>query len=272
MASAAYTDCILLFGDSLTQAWSPGSLAQRMAEHYLRRLDIVNRGYGGYNSDWASPVFEQIFTKASVREAGQSQAVRMITIWFGANDAVLPGQRQHVPLDRYKTNLSKLISLIRSPASEWYSPQTKIILINPPPIIETAWHLSSLQKWRDFGSKGDPPTPNRDRRVTKQYAEACVEVAKAEGVDVIDFWNTLVQRAGGEEPERLAPFFYDGLHLTAEGYKVLFEALKGLINSKYPELNPETMEMRMPHWADVGLDAPEKAFEGVQRRRLIGEL
>lgn len=37
-------------GDSLTQAWTPGSLAQRMSEHWLRRLDVLNRGYGGYNS------------------------------------------------------------------------------------------------------------------------------------------------------------------------------------------------------------------------------
>lgn len=61
--SASYSDAIFLLvswcprileadnqGDSLTQAWGPGSLAQRMAEHWLRRLDVLNRGYGGYNS------------------------------------------------------------------------------------------------------------------------------------------------------------------------------------------------------------------------------
>lgn len=61
--AASYTDAIYLLvscgaalvqltwqGDSLTQAWTPGSLAQRMSEHWLRRLDVLNRGYGGYNS------------------------------------------------------------------------------------------------------------------------------------------------------------------------------------------------------------------------------
>jgi hypothetical protein len=34
-------------GDSLTQAWSDGSIAQRLSEYWLRRLDVLNRGYGG---------------------------------------------------------------------------------------------------------------------------------------------------------------------------------------------------------------------------------
>lgn len=38
----------------------------------------------------------------------------------------------------------------------------------------------------------------------------------------------------------------DGLHLTSEGYAVLFKAVSGLILATYPELNPETMPMRMP--------------------------
>jgi hypothetical protein len=36
-----------LQGDSLTEAWSAGSFAQRMAEAYSRKLDIINRGFGG---------------------------------------------------------------------------------------------------------------------------------------------------------------------------------------------------------------------------------
>lgn len=47
MAASFYTDAVLLLGDSITQAWSEGSFAQRLSEYYLRRLDILNRGYGG---------------------------------------------------------------------------------------------------------------------------------------------------------------------------------------------------------------------------------
>ncbi|KIO17862.1 hypothetical protein M407DRAFT_84542, partial [Tulasnella calospora MUT 4182] len=55
-------DQILLFGDSITQgAWEEGGFAQRLACQYVyaRKLDVINRGLSGYNSEWAMPVFEQ---------------------------------------------------------------------------------------------------------------------------------------------------------------------------------------------------------------------
>nr|XP_018264335.1 GDSL Lipase/Acylhydrolase [Kwoniella dejecticola CBS 10117]OBR86493.1 GDSL Lipase/Acylhydrolase [Kwoniella dejecticola CBS 10117] len=246
MASPAYTDAIMLFGDSLTQAWSDGSLSQRMAEYYLRRCDIVSRGFGGYNSDWAIPVFEQVFATKEAREKGYAQNVKLITIWLGANDATLPGEPQCVPLDRYKSNLVKLVQLIRDPSSAYHSPDTKIVLINAPPIIEDAWVEARIEKWKSFGSTGPKPEQNRDKAVTKAYAEAAIEVAKEQKVEIVDVWTAIVETAGGEGAEQLAPYFYDGLHLTSEGYAVLFKALSSLIITKYPKLNPETMPMRMP--------------------------
>lgn len=47
----------LMFGDSITQqSFAPGGLGQAMADDYQRRLDMVNRGYGGYNSLWGLEV------------------------------------------------------------------------------------------------------------------------------------------------------------------------------------------------------------------------
>lgn len=41
----------VLFGDSITQhSWMLGGLGQHLSEAYQRRMDIVNRGYGGYNT------------------------------------------------------------------------------------------------------------------------------------------------------------------------------------------------------------------------------
>lgn len=120
---------------------------------------------------------------------------------------MLPGETQHIPLDRYKANLAKLISLVRDASSEWYSPDTKVVLITPPPIIEPARQAGQLQRWKEFGSEGEPPKLDRDRKVTKQYADAVLAVAAEQEVAVVDFWHELVERAGGEEPEKLAPYF-----------------------------------------------------------------
>ncbi len=41
--------------------------------------------------------------------------LRLLTIWFGANDAVLPEFVQHVPLDEFAANLRTLIQMVRAP-------------------------------------------------------------------------------------------------------------------------------------------------------------
>lgn len=59
--AAPIMDTIMLLGDSITQGgWQAGGFAQRLAYVYARKLDVLNRGLSGYNSDWAIPVFKQV--------------------------------------------------------------------------------------------------------------------------------------------------------------------------------------------------------------------
>ena len=121
MALAGYQDAAFLFvsraslqnllpradrqGDSITQACTAGSLFQRTAQFYLRRLDVINRGFGGEPLVWrhtdnrvqlgmvctgrdltyfrAIPVFETVFPKKDKRDSGCAQSVPLMTIWFG---------------------------------------------------------------------------------------------------------------------------------------------------------------------------------------------
>jgi len=54
-------DTIMLLGDSITQGgWQAGGFAQRLAYVYARKLDVINRGLSGYNTEWAIPVFKQV--------------------------------------------------------------------------------------------------------------------------------------------------------------------------------------------------------------------
>ena len=113
-------------------------------------------------------------------------------IWFGANDAALPVRDQHVPLDRYKANLSKLIWMVRSPDSPRYSPDTRIILMTPPPC--------NTEQWGERQASQTPPRPNdRDFAVTRTYADAAREVGAKEGVAVADTWTKIFEAAGKEE-------------------------------------------------------------------------
>jgi hypothetical protein len=62
--------------------------------------------------------------------------------------------------------------------------------------------------WRQNGSNGPKPTEiDREPANTKKYVEACLEVAKEQGVEVVDAWQAVVDQAGGSDPGSLAPYF-----------------------------------------------------------------
>jgi isoamyl acetate esterase len=135
-----------------------------------------------------------------------------LTIWFGANDACLPGKQQHVPLETYKDNLTKLIHLVRDPESEWHSPETRIILFTAPPV--------NPSQWLDWLRQTDPDAEyDRDFNLTKQYAEAAKEVGAKENVPVVDTWTLLFKTADNDE-KNLPQLLSDGLHLNQKAYKV----------------------------------------------------
>ncbi|OAX39179.1 hypothetical protein K503DRAFT_799840 [Rhizopogon vinicolor AM-OR11-026] len=50
--AANVQDVIMLIGDSITQnGWEQGGFAQLLAERYVRKLDVLNRGFSGYQTD-----------------------------------------------------------------------------------------------------------------------------------------------------------------------------------------------------------------------------
>jgi len=127
--------------------------------------------------------------------------VQLLTIWFGANDAALLPSPQHVPRDRYKANLIHLVNMVKCSTSAYYSPDTRIILITPPPVNTHQWPVG-----RAFAE-------------TRSYAEAVKEVGVQVGVPVADVWTEIWEAAGRDE-RALEQFLYDGLHLNAAGYEV----------------------------------------------------
>ncbi|KAI7083977.1 hypothetical protein KC356_g7096 [Hortaea werneckii] len=59
----------------------------------------------------------------------------------------------------------------------------------------------------------------------------------------------------------------DGVHLSAEGSRVLFGELMTVIDKHYPELMPNALRMRLPAWDDVDLwTAVEKDGSSEQQR------
>ncbi|KAG8826461.1 hypothetical protein FRC18_010066 [Serendipita sp. 400] len=242
MSVAPTQDAIVLFGDSITQGgWEAGGFAQKLAYSYGRKMDVINRGFGGYNTEWALPIFEKMFTKKENHSAYQK--CKLLTIWFGANDACLSFSRQHVPLARYKENLQWMVRSLREQDSEYYSPSTRIIFITPPPIQE--------DRWAGLLADRDPPQEkDRTWEHTKAYVEAVKETANDLNVPYVDAWDAL-WRAAGEQQPALNMFMTDGLHLTKEGYEIVYNELIDVIARAYPELHPDNLPQVFPAWDSV---------------------
>lgn len=233
-----------------------------MAQAYSRKLDVLNRGFGGYNSEWALPIFDEIFKPSSTSPSGvesNSTSVRLVTIWFGANDACLPVGPTHLPIEKYSANLKHYVDSLLNPKSAYYQPNAHVLLITPPPICKAQRDEHKLQylpqnRWQD-----------RTLANTALYKDAVLSVvqearannlfarienkARKSKVAVVNVFDRILEEAGSEDDEDLRPFFTDGLHLTEKGYAIVFEEVMKVVKAEFAGLDPEdqsVLPLRFP--------------------------
>lgn len=158
---------------------------------------------------------------------------------------------QSLPLDKYVANLNHYISSLVEPASEYYQPEARIVLITPPPLV----HSMRLEQPLPSNVEKKDQGKERDLEHTRKFKDACLTIGeewagKTQGkVQVLDAWKAIVDAAGSERDDQLRPFFTDGLHLTAKGYRVLFDELMEVIHSSgWEDLSPNQMRMTVPRY------------------------
>ncbi|XP_028907687.1 isoamyl acetate-hydrolyzing esterase 1 homolog [Ornithorhynchus anatinus] len=226
---------VLLFGDSITQfSFQKDGWGSLLADKLVRKCDVFNRGFSGYNTKWAKIILPRIIKKSSTAENPVA-----VTIFFGANDSALKDEnpKQHIPLDEYVENLKAMIQYLESVDV----PGNRVILITPPPLCESAWEKECIAQ----GCK-----LNRLNMVAGEYAKACVQVAKECGTEVLDLW-TLMQK----DNQDFTSYLSDGLHLSAKGSEFLASLLWPLLEKKLA-----TLPLILPCWRDVSELNPEQSL------------
>lgn len=222
------------------------ALAPALQQAYIRRLDIINRGFSGYNTELALKVLPKIMPDP------EHARVRYLAILFGSNDACFleAENGQHVPLDKYKKNLVKLLT---HPVVEAHKP--RLILITPPPVEER--RLEHRVKSQGYTKL------NRSNERTKQYADASREVANEMNIACLDLWSAFMAKAGWKDgqplcgaidlPENvvLRGLIHDGLHLTPEAYHLFYEEMMKVIGDKWPDEMPNRLPYVIPTWDDT---------------------
>jgi len=147
--------------------------------------------------------------------------------------------------------------MVRSPSSEYYSPETRIVLISNPPV-------NTYQRGAELASRDPPKECDREFEFTKLYAEAVVTTAKEERVAVADVWTVLWEAAGKDE-RALSAYLSDGLHLNAKGYELAYDAVNESIKHSYPEIYHENLQYVFPRHDELD---PSNVRESVRARRL----
>lgn len=270
MALSTGREKIVLFGDSITQrsfSVSECGWGAYLADRYQRRVDVLNRGFSGYNSDWFLRYAATDDGKEDLFGRGEGEGVKLVTIFFGANDASDPtlNARQHIPLDRFKSNIQEIASLIRKN----FGAEAKIIVMSPPPVD----HEGRLKFQKEQYKEKATGKLERTLERSGEYSLAAKEAAKELNVPFLDLWtNMQFTSSKVEKPWR--NYLCDGLHLSSEGNKFVGDALMGLIDEEFPELAvkgvPETggansasssfLKRAGPWHDEIDYTQPEKAF------------
>ncbi|KAI8466391.1 MAG: SGNH hydrolase-type esterase domain-containing protein [Monoraphidium minutum] len=232
---------ILLFGDSLTErSLDPqGGWGAALAHHYARKADVINRGFGGYNSRWALPVLEQVLSQVK----GSGQEVLLATLWLGANDAAMPDRgaaRQHVPVAEFTSNLEAMVAAMRAAGIP------RVVLITPPPVDDAG--RAAYQQQRN-GSASLPP-PDRTDGFTSQYAKAVRGLGARLAAPVLDLDGALRR-----EEAWASELLTDGLHFSPAGQALVGRLMIELLADKYPDLGLTELSNHFPWWdkyADAG--------------------
>ncbi|QLQ78408.1 hypothetical protein HG537_0A06550 [Torulaspora globosa] len=226
-------DKFMLFGDSLTEFAFNSKMEEDKSDQfvlgaalcntYTRRMDILQRGFSGFNSRWGLKVLPSILES--------ERGIVVSTIAFGSNDLCLGGH-QKVPEEEFLSNIKQMVALLRAKG-------IKPILVGPALIDQERFEASRQEEVQ----KGYIRTQER----FKLYSELMHKVADQENVPMVDL-NVAFQRKGQDNWRELLS---DGLHYSGNGYKIFYDELMAIIRKFYPEYAPENIQRKLPEWRNI---------------------
>lgn len=219
---------VVFFGDSQTQqAYNNNGWLSQISDSLIRKCDVQNRGFSGYNTRWCRIVLPRLFPKSSLDD------IAAFYILLGSNDASTRDAAMHVPVAEYHDNLSAMVTYLLENGVE----KEKIALISPPPWNDAAW-------FKTCHIRGIPL--ERCEEDIQDYIPACQAAAKSTGVEYIDLYNVMTSQPN------LTAFLSDGLHFSSLGAKLVFDTL-------WPSVKKKTKNLPVlaPLWSEIDPLNPE---------------
>jgi lysophospholipase L1-like esterase len=188
-----------------------------------------------------------------------------VTVFFGANDASVPGRcgaLQHIPLGEFEENLRAIVDHIRGmPGGD----KTAVLLLSPPPVDVVALERTEREQWK---VTDEAKIGSRDNDVVRQYAAAVGRVAEATGSKFVDLFSSfLAYRGNGRDGSRgrgrnggggwggggggggrggqtdVRSLLCDGLHLSSSGNYEVFKLVRRALQGRSVKVGGRGMEL-----------------------------
>jgi lysophospholipase L1-like esterase len=245
-------DKFLLFGDSITEmSYNQEfgfNLAPALQHEYFRKIQVVARGYGGYNTEHARYIVEPTL---DAEEAGGSE-IKLMTIFFGTNDA----STNAISLERYAENL-------RFISQQVLKRNISLIIVGPSLINEFA------------------DVPDKSTMRNLEYSKVASTIASELGIAFIDLWHGFLESKGWKEgdpipgkqgdqaDQTLDDLLSDGVHFTGKGYKIWYDLLLRTMRDEFPRLRTENLPTILPHIFDIdNSNLPASLWQDVKPKEL----
>uniref|UniRef100_A0A8D2HNP5 1-alkyl-2-acetylglycerophosphocholine esterase n=1 Tax=Urocitellus parryii TaxID=9999 RepID=A0A8D2HNP5_UROPR len=147
-------------------SFQQGGWGASLADKLVRRCDVLNRGFSGYNTRWAKIILPRL-----IRKGNNLDNPVVVTIFFGANDSALKDEnpKQHIPLEEYVANLKSMVQYLKSVDV----PEHRVILITPPPLCETAWEKECIMQGKPAMPRGIKPGHEHSKDIGRAVLPAC---------------------------------------------------------------------------------------------------
>lgn len=179
-----------------------------IGDSHLARLNRIEEGDPGRFFKRELPSIEIVDLSsggANVRDGYEAlseytlEKEGLAFVMFGTNDAA---SWKQVPIDEFKSKYSEIVKTLSSK-------KVKTVVVTPPP-VDT--------------DKQTPP--GRSNETLNQYSEVVRKVANNSGVVLIDLFTLI-----SIEMKKNDIHLKDGVHLDRDGYKILINEMKKLINN-----------------------------------------
>jgi lysophospholipase L1-like esterase len=213
LVSFAKAQTIVTFGDSVTAPRGSLAVYSKLLADELsiagKDVKVINAGIGGHTTANGKSRFEKDVL------ANQPDVV---VIMFGINDAAVDVWKEpaatgpRVPLADYRQNLTTMVQTLKAKGA-------RVVLMTSNPIYwsETTWPRYAKPPYR-------PDDVDGFNVVLRDYVQAVREIAKAEGVGLVDVFAALTANAAkpGHKPGALT---LDGMHPNDEGQRIIADLL-----------------------------------------------